>query len=123
VKSSSHAPSATSLPRAPRDDADARSMRYLVTMGIRIACFILMVVITPYGWYTWVFGAAAIFLPYIAVVTANVGQEGRRNRREDPEQALPAAPSTPAAPTSPEVRVIRIEESRPGSSQTPDPEA
>jgi hypothetical protein len=92
-------------------------------MGIRIACFILMVVITPYGWYTWVFGAAAIFLPYIAVVTANVGQEGRRNRREDPEQALPAAPSTPAAPTSPEVRVIRIEESRPGSSQTPDPEA
>ena len=41
-------------------------------MGIRIACFILMVVITPYGWYTWVFGAAAIVLPYIAVVLANV---------------------------------------------------
>ena len=40
-------------------------------MGIRIACFILMVVITPYGWYTWVFGAAAIVLPYIAVVMAN----------------------------------------------------
>jgi hypothetical protein len=96
-------------------------MRYLVTMGIRIACFILMVVITPYGWYTWVFGAAAIFLPYIAVVTANVGQEGRRNRREDPEPALPAAPSTAA--TSPEVRVIRIEESRPRNPQTSDPEA
>ena len=116
VKSSSHAPSATSLPRAPRDDVDARSIRYLVTMGIRVACFVLMVVITPYGWYTWVFGAAAIFLPYIAVVFANVGEEGRRNRREDPEGALPAAPSTPAASVAPEPRIIRIEETRPGSS-------
>jgi hypothetical protein len=115
VKSSSHAPSATSLPRAPRDDVDARSVRYLVTMGIRIACFILMVVITPYGWYTWVFGAAAIFLPYVAVVSANVGHEGRRNRREDPEAALPAAPSAPSAPAAPEVRVIRIDETRPGA--------
>ena len=109
MKSSSHAPSATSLPRSPRDDVDARSTRYLITMGIRVVCFILMVVITPYGWYTWLFGAAAIFLPYIAVVSANVGQEARRNRREDPEPALPAAPS-PAAPS--DTRVIRIEESR-----------
>ena len=115
MKSSSHAPSATSLPRAPRDDVDARSIRYLVTMGIRVACFILMVVITPYGWYTWVFGAAAIFLPYIAVVSANVGQEGRRNRREDPEAALPAAPSAPSSPAASEVHVIRIDEKRPGA--------
>ena len=78
-------------------------------MAARVACFILMVVITPYGWYTWVFGAAAIFLPYIAVVLANVGQEARRNRREDPERALPAAPTvTHLAPASPDV--IRIEE-------------
>jgi hypothetical protein len=109
VKSSSHAPSATSLPRSPRDEIDARSTRYLVTMGIRVVCFILMVVITPYGWYTWVFGAAAIFLPYIAVVSANVGQEARRNRREDPEPALPAAASVSAAT---DTRVIRIEETR-----------
>lgn len=125
MKSSSHAPSATSLPRAPRDEVSARSTRYLVMMGVRIACFILMVVITPYGWYTWVLGAAAIFLPYIAVVSANVGQEARRNRREDPEPALPAAAPTapPAAP-----RVIRIEEARTdpvappesGTDRTPD---
>ncbi|MBW9108752.1 DUF3099 domain-containing protein [Microbacterium trichothecenolyticum] len=109
MKSSSHAPSATSLPRSPRDDVDARSTRYLVTMGIRVVCFILMVVITPYGWYTWLFGAAAIFLPYIAVVSANVGQEARRNRREDPEPALPAAPSTPRPN---DTQVIRIQETR-----------
>jgi len=78
-------------------------------MGVRIACFILMVVITPYGWYTWVFGAAAIFLPYIAVVSANVGQEARSNRREDPEPSLPAVAGSSSAP---ETRVIRIEENR-----------
>lgn len=76
-------------------------------MGIRIACLVAMVLITPYGWYTWLLGAAAIFLPYIAVVSANVGQEARRNRREDPEPALPAAPVHPASAPP---RVIRVEE-------------
>lgn len=81
-------------------------------MGVRILCFILMVVITPYGWYTWVLGAGAVFLPYFAVVLANVGEEARRNRREDPERALPAAPTSPApaAPAAP--TVIRVEETR-----------
>ncbi|MEI3847443.1 MULTISPECIES: DUF3099 domain-containing protein [unclassified Microbacterium] len=119
MKSSGNAPSATSLPRAPRDEVGARSARYLVMMGIRVACFILMVVITPYGWYTWVFAAGAIFLPYIAVVSANVGQESRRNRREDPEPALPAPSSAPPAEPSPP-RVIRIEESRPAADDTTD---
>lgn len=79
-------------------------------MGVRVACFILMVVITPYGWYTWVLGAAAIFLPYIAVVLANVGEEARRNRREDPERSLPPAPTAPAPGPATERDVIRIEE-------------
>lgn len=115
MKSSHHAPSATSLPRAPRDEAGARSIRYLIMMGIRIACFVLMVLITPYGWYTWVFAAAAIFLPYVAVVTANVGHEARRDRPEDPKGALPAT----AAPVPPaEQRIIRIEESRPQPPRT-----
>jgi len=94
-------------------------------MGIRIACFILMVVITPYGWYTWLFGAAAIFLPYIAVVSANVGQEARRNRREDPEPALPAMPSASVTHQTrviqvEETRAIPAEETRPGSDDAPE---
>lgn len=115
MKNSNRAPSATSLPRAPRDDVGARSTRYLVMMGIRIACLVAMVLITPYGWYTWLLGAAAIFLPYVAVVSANVGQEARRNRREDPEPALPAAPAHPAS-ASP--RVIRVDET-PHSTPSP----
>ena len=92
-------------------------------MGIRILCFILMVVITPYGWYTWVFGAAAIFLPYIAVVTANVSQNVRPTAPESPERALPAAPAATSPPPS-APPTVRIEESRAvGDGRTPDEQA
>ncbi|MET2012759.1 DUF3099 domain-containing protein [Microbacterium chocolatum] len=104
-----HAPSTTSLPRSPRDAADARSTRYLIMMAARILCFILMVVITPYGWYTWVLGAAAVLLPYFAVVDANVDDKPLTEARVDPERALPAAPSErPERPEGP--IVIRLEE-------------
>ncbi|MFH8249720.1 DUF3099 domain-containing protein [Microbacterium sp. B2969] len=116
MKNSTGAQSATSLPRAPRDEVSARETRYLITMGIRVACFILMVVVTPYGWYTWVFGAAAVFLPYIAVVTANVGQDSKSRRSESPEKALPPAPP-PSVTSGPEgSRVIRIEEQHPSDA-------
>ena len=90
----------------------ARSTRYLITMGVRIACFILMVAVQPYGWYTWVFAVGAVVLPYIAVVMANVGEDSRSTRRsETPERALPATPS----PTTPvgETGVVRIVERQP----------
>ena len=89
-------------------------------MGIRIACFILMVVITPYGWYTWVFGAAAVVLPYIAVVFANVGSDVSRAGVENPERALPAAPPVRPAPSAGDSPVLRIEETRSlGDSRDP----
>jgi hypothetical protein len=123
VKSSAHAQSATSLPRAPRDEASSRSVRYLITMGIRILCFVLMVVITPYGWYTWVFGAAAVFLPYIAVVIANVGSDVRETGVENPERALPAAAEKPApAPSADAPTVIRLHET-PAVQPPREPEA
>lgn len=81
-------------------------------MGIRIACFILMVTITPYGWYTWVFGIAACVLPYFAVVLANVGSDVSRTAVVLPERALPPTPSEQPAPagTTP---IIRIQETHP----------
>ena len=88
-------------------------------MGVRIACFILMVAVQPYGWYTWVFAAGAVVLPYVAVVTANVGQDSRSTRRsESPERALPASPS-PIQPVG-QTGVVRIVEQRPlGSDPAP----
>jgi hypothetical protein len=112
VKSTPKTQSATSLPEAPRDDEHRRSSRYLTMMGIRIACFILMVLITPYGWYTWVFGIAACVLPYIAVVLANVGSDVERTEVVNPERALPAAPSVRPAAAAPGGPVLRIEETR-----------
>ena len=120
MKSTPKAQSATSLPAAPRDDEHRRSSRYLIMMGIRIACFILMVVITPYGWYTWVFGAAAIVLPYIAVVLANVGSDVERTEVINPERALPAAPSVRPATGAGDSPVLRIEETRALEDKRPD---
>jgi hypothetical protein len=77
-------------------------------MGIRVACFLLMVVIAPYGWYTWVLGAAAIFLPYIAVVFANVSSDVAGAEPENPERALPEHPSS--TPVRPAADVIRVQE-------------
>lgn len=121
MKSSHRTPSATSLPPSPHDDAAARSTRYLIMMGVRVLCFVLMVVITPYGWYTWVLGAAAVFLPYFAVVSANVSDQVRRAAPEHPERALPAPPpptvsEPPAAPN-----VLRIQESPRPDSDPPRP--
>lgn len=45
-------------------------IRYSVTMGIRIVCVFLCVFVR--GWWLVVCAAGAIFLPYIAVVLANV---------------------------------------------------
>ena len=89
----------------------ARSRRYLITMGVRVACFILMVAVHPYGWYTWIFAVGAVVLPYVAVVGANVGQDSRATRRsESPERALPSTPS-PMSQAG-DTGVVRIVEQR-----------
>lgn len=86
-------------------------MKYIIMMSIRVVCFILMVVVTPYGWYTWVFGAGAVVLPYMAVVIANVSSRQPGASAENPELSLPATPQPAApAPAGPAARVIRVEE-------------
>lgn len=105
--------SATSLPRAPRDETASRFTRYLIMMGIRVLCFILATVVQPYGWWTWAFAAGAVFIPYIAVVFANVGMDARAPRAVSPERMLPAAPThttVAAPPTNSTAPVIQISE-------------
>lgn len=92
-------------------------------MGIRIVCLLLMVFVTPYGWYTWVFALGAVVLPYIAVVSANVGQDSRSSVPENPERALPApAAASPVTPRTEPV-VIRVEEQRRLTERPPSPDA
>jgi len=107
VKKTHGRPSTTSLPTSPEDAAAARSKKYLIMMGIRILCVFLMVVVTPYGWYTAVFGIAAIFLPYVAVVMANVGDDASELEPEHPEFVLTEKPAPkPEAPPA----VIQVRE-------------
>ena len=58
------------------DDIDARQRRYLISMGIRTACFVAAVVVfvtTGQGWVMWTLVIASFILPYVAVVMANAG--------------------------------------------------
>lgn len=87
-------------------------LKYVIMMGVRVVCFVAMILITPYGWYTWVFAAGAVFLPYIAVVIANVGQESRAAPAETViRPALESTTDTPAPPSS--TQVITISETPP----------
>jgi hypothetical protein len=52
-----------------------RQRRYLVTMGIRLACFILAIVLVAVhlNWAAVLAVAASLVLPWVAVIVANGG--------------------------------------------------
>jgi len=57
-------------------EMSSRIRRYTITMAFRTACFISMILVE--GPFRWVLFAAAVLLPYIAVVVANqANQRGR----------------------------------------------
>lgn len=66
--------SATSVPESLEAEQAHRIKRYLVTMGIRTACFVGAAVAGSKGAPWWLWGSmavAAVLLPYVAVVLAN----------------------------------------------------
>jgi len=66
----------TTAGKSPRDEQRDREHRYLATMGLRVACFILAIALVAIG-VPWEFSALAIaaslILPWVAVVAANAG--------------------------------------------------
>jgi hypothetical protein len=56
-----------------------RARRYLWSMGIRTVCFLAAIV--AHGWLRWVLVLAALILPWVSVISANVGRE---RDRDDP---------------------------------------
>lgn len=64
--------SVTSAPMSLAEDTDLRMRRYLITMGIRIVCFILAIVFQ--GWLCWAF-VACRHDP--ALHRGRLGQRGR----------------------------------------------
>ncbi|NUS51960.1 MAG: DUF3099 domain-containing protein [Nocardioidaceae bacterium] len=86
----------TTASRSHSDDISTRQRRYLISMGIRTACFIAAVLSIGH-WYLWVFLVASFVLPYVAVVMANAGSSpdpdgGPDLVRPDPERRALVGP-------------------------------
>jgi apolipoprotein N-acyltransferase len=79
----------TTAPPSPAAERRARERRYLITMGLRLVCFILAIVLFGLGlrWIAAFAVAGSLILPWIAVVAANAG----------PTRGTAAAPSLYAA--------------------------
>jgi hypothetical protein len=86
---------ATALPRSPQQDRQSRMRKYTIAMSVRMLCLI-GVVVAP-DWWRFLFGAGAIFLPYVAVVLANAGSTGASSPVH-PVQNGPLAIEAPRAP-------------------------
>ncbi len=56
-------------------DIAQRQRRYLIAMGVRTACFLVVALLAVThlgpGWLPWIFVVGAVLLPYVAVVMAN----------------------------------------------------
>lgn len=69
----------TTAPEPLADDLARRQRRYLTQMGIRVACFVAAGLLWPHVpvAVSLVLLAAAVVLPYVAVLLANAGRERR----------------------------------------------
>lgn len=68
-------PSITSARESRTLDRQTRSRRYMLTMGVRMVCFALAIIVS--GPWRWAFVVGAVVLPYFAVVLANVASTRR----------------------------------------------
>ncbi|WP_448810065.1 DUF3099 domain-containing protein [Agromyces bauzanensis] len=85
--------SITSLPPSPEAERRARMIKYTVAMSIRVAC--IFALLFAKGWWLAVFAAGAIFLPYVAVVLANVSGPSRDTEVLRPGSIVPVTPPAP----------------------------
>lgn len=84
------AQSVTDLPASVADDRRSRFIKYCVAMGIRTLCVISLFFVQ--GWWIPVVLAAAIVLPYLAVVVANVGGSPVADGPKRPGALVPVLP-------------------------------
>ena len=87
--------SITSLPPSPEAERRARMIKYTIAMTIRVAC--IFALLFAEGWWLAVFAAGAIFLPYVAVVLANVSGPSRSTEVLRPGGLVPATPPAPGS--------------------------
>ena len=84
----------TTAGKSAREERRERERRYLVTMGLRVLCFIAAIVLFAAGlrWEGAIAAAGSLVLPWIAVVAANAGP------RRTPGQPVLYRPETRELP-------------------------
>ncbi|MDQ1575485.1 MAG: hypothetical protein QOH55_635 [Microbacteriaceae bacterium] len=68
-------------------------IKYSVAMGIRVLCLVSILFVP--GWWAVIPAMGAIFLPYFAVVIANVGSNPQAYEVERPGNIVPTFPTRP----------------------------
>jgi len=97
----------TGLPASLQEEQRGRMHRYLLSMGIRTACFVLAVVaLGVFHWTVvgWISVVGAVILPYIAVVVANAKR---------PRGGTDLGPVTPNSGATPQLAPRRPDEEPP----------
>ena len=92
--------SITSLPPSPEEERRARMIKYTIMMGIRVACIVALLFVQ--GWWILVFAAGAVFLPYFAVVVANVATTRPQAEVERPGSNVPTGRPGDSEPSGPQ---------------------
>lgn len=83
------AQSITTLPLSPTEERHSRMLKYSIAMGIRTLCVVSLLFVQ--GWWILVMVIAALVLPYVAVVVANVrSKPAARALSVPPYAALPS---------------------------------
>ncbi|WP_369068995.1 DUF3099 domain-containing protein [Kineococcus terrestris] len=100
----------TAAPTSLTDDLGVRYRKYVISMVIRTACFLIFVFLEH--WTRWLFVAGAVFLPYVAVVLANAGRESRGPRPESFDITPPRPLDLPAI----EARITEVRPREPGDA-------
>jgi Protein of unknown function (DUF3099) len=103
-------------------DIAARQRRYLIMMGIRVACFAVTIALfaAGAGWLAAIPAVGAIAIPYFAVVLANGGREPASTRGFRPyEPPLPARYNPPTGAGWP--AGSRLPEAAPRAAQSSQP--
>ncbi|MDF9715270.1 DUF3099 domain-containing protein [Nocardioides sp. ChNu-153] len=83
----------TTAPVSPTDELDQRRRRYFIAMSVRTLCFLGAFAVGP-GWLRWVLLAGAVFLPYFAVVAANVTSQQSEDFEIEPVDAYALPPAS-----------------------------
>lgn len=93
-------PSITSAPEPLAVDQARRTRSYLIQMSIRVVCIVGAVLVD--GWVRWALVAAAVVLPYSAVLIANSGRD-QVTHDTSPVTPQPAPALTELPEPSPDV--------------------